>query len=712
MFNHYDIDAFQRLSQKIQALCVNSLAVITAACAQTGAVNAVQQMEAPPAPAISQSQAGDAGWPQEILTDKGTIVIYQPQPEKLEGDRLSARAAIAIERKGGKEPVYGAVWMDSRLETDRSDRTATITEVSITQVRLPENQRKYSSELGALLEKEIPRWDLTISMDRLLTSLDLAETRSEASEKINTDPPRILFSTEPAVLISIDGEPHLQQEEGAKLMRVVNTPFTLLLDPSSKTYYLNADAKAWYQASDILGEWSLAKQVPAKITGRAPKVETETKTQQDDSPAGEPGPPPKIVVATEPTELIVTEGKPEFTPVAGTELLFMSNTESDVLLDVASQQYYVVLAGRWYTAAHLDGKWSYVKGENLPADFAKIPEDSDVATVLYAVPGTELSTEAVLDAHIPQTAKIDRSKATLEVEYDGEPKFEPISGTDMHYAVNTALPVIRADAKYYAVDNGVWFVASRAAGPWQVATSLPVAIYTIEPDSPLYPVTFVRIYKVTPEFVYVGYTPGYTNTYVYESTIVYGTGYRYPGWYGRYYYPRPATWGFSVRWNPWTGWGFGFSYSTGPFTFGIGRGSWYRGGWWGPTRYRSYRQGYRHGHRHGYDAGYRRGARQDLYNNHSQARVARDKRQSNRANVSANRPNNVYTDRKGDVYRKSGQGWQARSNAGWQASKASASRPETLNRSSQARQRGTQRAGAYRQSRGGGGRGGGRRGGP
>ncbi|MDA9981827.1 carbohydrate-binding family V/XII [Gammaproteobacteria bacterium] len=695
-----------------------ALVLIIAACAQTGGTTAEQRMEAPPAPAMSGMDSTDEGWPREIITAKGTIVIYQPQPEKLAGDRLSARAAIAIELKGGKEPVYGAVWMDSRLETDRSDRTATITEISVTQMRLPEKYREHTEDLGALLETEIPKWNLPISLDRLLTSLDLAQTRSEASQKIITDPPRILFSTEPAVLISIDGEPRLQQEDGSALMRVINTPFTLLLDPSSNTYYLNADAEAWYQSGDILGEWSLAKQVPAEVAKRAPKVETEAKTQQDngqkngqgDGRAGEPGPPSRIVIATEPTELIVTEGKPEFTPVAGTELLFMSNTDSDVLLDVASQQYYVVLAGRWYISSQLDGKWSYVKGGNLPADFANIPEDSDVATVLYAVPGTELSKEAVLDAHIPQTAKIDRNRATLEVEYDGEPKFESIAGIGLHYAVNAALPVIRADAKYYAVDNGVWFVASKATGPWQVATSVPVAIYTIEPDSPLYPVTFVRIYKVTPEFVYVGYTPGYTNTYVYESTIVYGTGYWYPGWYGRYYYPRPATWGFGVRWNPWTGWGFGFSYSAGPFTFGIGRGSWYRGGWWGPSRYRGYRQGYRHGYRRGYDAGYHRGTRQNLYNNHGQARVARDQRQSKRANVSANRANNVYTDRKGDVYRKTDQGWQTRSSAAWQASNTGANRPETLNRSSKARQRGTQRAGAYRQSRGRGGRGGGRRG--
>ena len=213
----------------------------------------------------------------------------------------------------------------------------------------------------------------------------------------------------------------------------------------------------------------------------------------------------------------------------------------------------------------MEGPWKYIPGENLPDDLAKIPEDSDMGTVLYAVPGTDVAKEAVLDAQIPQTATVDRKKASLTVEYDGEPQFQPIPTTKMTYAINTATPVIELNGTYYACDEAIWFVANSAKGPWQVATFIPDSIYTIPPESPIYNVTYVKIYDSTPEVVYVGYTPGYTNTYVYNTTIVYGTGYYYSGWYGHYYYPRPATWGFHVRWNPWTGWGIGFSYGYGPF---------------------------------------------------------------------------------------------------------------------------------------------------
>jgi hypothetical protein len=548
-------------------------------------------------------------WPKEINTAKGSVIIYQPQAEKLEGNQLQGRLAVSVELKGAAEPVFGAAWFDARLETDRGNRMATITDLSITRVRFPEQDKTKGKQLKALLEKEIPKWQLPISLDRLTATLEVAEKRTAAAQKINTKPPTILFMAQPAVLISLDGEPRLKKEAGTELMRVINTPFTILFKPSAKTYYLYADKESWYAAADIKGDWAIAKKVPSEITKRAPEEEPDSEKEEAAGGEDVDGPSPKVIVVTEPTELISSKGEPEYTPISGTDLLYMSNTDSDVLLHIDKQDYYVLLAGRWYISKKLQGPWQYVPGEKLPPDFAKIPEDAEMGTVLYAVPGTDEAKDAVLDAQIPQTAAIDRKKAKLAVEYDGDAKFEKIKGTNLKYAVNTATPVILVDKKYYGCDQAVWFVAESPVGPWQVAISVPGVIYTIPTDSPIYNVTFVRIFGYTEDVVYVGYTPGYTHTYVVHTTVVYGTGYYYPYWYGSWYYPRPATWGFHVRYNPWTGWRFGLSYSTGPFRFTIGGGGWYRGGWWGPGRYRGYRRGYRHGYRRGRNTGYRAGYR-------------------------------------------------------------------------------------------------------
>ena len=682
-------------------------------------------------------------WPKEITIPQGKVIIYQPQSETLDGNKLDGRAAVSIEENGSEGPVFGAIWFTARLETDRADRTATLVDVSVTRTRFPERDEEKAEKLKTLLETEMPKWDIVISMERLLTSLDLREQQIRAASQISTEAPDIVFMAEPAVLITLDGEARLKME-GDDLMRVVNTPFTLLLDTKSKTYYLNADATSWYTAKDISGEWTVAGSIPKHVAALAPEPEEIDPEEAADDEDFEPGPPPKVIVRSDPTELISSTGEPEYTPIADTDLLYMSNTESDLFLHLNNQQHYVLLSGRWYAANSLDGPWAYVAGDELPQDFAKIPEDNEMGTVLYAVPGTTLAEEAVLDAQIPQTAAIERSKASLDVEYDGDPEFEEVTETEMTYAVNTATPVVYAEKKYYAVDDAVWFVASSPTGPWAVATAVPDTIYTIPATSPIYHVTYVHIYNSTPEVVYVGYSPGYTGTYVYNTTVVYGTGYYYPGWYRTRYYPRYSTWGFHVRYNPWGGWNFGLSYSTGPFTFYIGRGSWYRGGWWGPGRYRGYRRGYRHGRRSGYRAGYRAGQRnankRNMYNNQrnqSRSTPQSQARNTARSSAGSGRANNVFADKSGNVHRRNDQGgWEQRTQNGWEGgsqqqgkqqaqqrasgsqgqpaqkpasqpssrpSSGGASTNQQLNRSYNDRQRGNQRSNSYNRSRSGGG---------
>ena len=89
---------------------------------------------------------------------------------------------------------------------------------------------------------------------------------------------------------------------------------------------------------------------------------------------------------------------------------------------------------------------------------------------------------------------------------------------------------------FYAVTAGVWFTAARSPAV-AIATSVPPVIYTIPPSSPIYYVTYVRIYEATPQVVYVGYTPGYLGTVVAPyGTVVYGTGYAYSPWIGSVWY--------------------------------------------------------------------------------------------------------------------------------------------------------------------------------
>lgn len=629
------------------------------------------------------------GWPREIPVEGASVLIFQPQSDTFEGNMLSGRAAVSVTTTD-QEPVFGVVWYEARLETDRDTRTATVEDLTVTQVGFPGWEEAHQDSLAQLLEREIPAWELDISMDRLLKDLELAETRRRSAEGLNMDPPVILFSLEPAILITIDGEPRLQQIEGSDLMRVLNTAFTIIFDRNARTYWLAAGEDQWYSAPDYDGPWTLTTQVPSEVAVLAPEPLPDEELPDDELPEGlevdeeaeeeEPGPPPVIVVASEPTELIVIEGQPELTPISGTDLMYVNNSESDVLLDLESADYYVILSGRWFRSESFDGPWVNIPADQLPDRFAEIPFDSDMGHILVSVAGTEQANEAVMENQIPQTAAIKRD-ATIAVEYDGDPQFEPIEGTGMAYAANTGDQVIEVGRDYYAVHEGVWYEADSPEGPWTVATEVPDEIYEIPADSPVYNVTYVEVYQSTPEVVYVGYYPGYTHSYVHNTVIVYGTGWWHPGWVGRWYYPRPATWGFHVRWNPWWGWSFGFSYSTGPFTFYIGRGSWWRGGWWGPSRWRGYHRGfhrgwhrgYRSGFRAGYRAGSAAGRRNNIYNRprNLDRNVPSDRARGDaRGRVAQGRDNNVFSDRDGNVYRDNNGNWEQRTRDGWQGNDA------------------------------------------
>src|SRR5436853_2574116 len=215
---------------------------------------------------------------------------------------------------------------------------------------------------------------------------------------------------------------------------------------------------------------------------------------------------PSVYTSTEPTELLQTQGDPQVAAIEGTQLIYVTNTEYDIFVDTDTQNHDVLISGRWFQSQSLNGPWEYVPGNELPADFAKISPAHSKADVLVSIPGTPQAKEALIANKIPQTTTVTRSAANLTINYDGQPQFKPIENTSLHYAINTPTPVFAVSTNsYYAVQNGVWFVAAAPAGPWIVATSVPAVIYTIPPSSPLHYVTYVKVYGSTPEVVYVGY---------------------------------------------------------------------------------------------------------------------------------------------------------------------------------------------------------------
>ena len=194
------------------------------------------------------------------------------------------------------------------------------------------------------------------------------------------------------------------------------------------------------------------------------------------------------------------------------------------------------------------------------------------------LPGPMLAREALIENAIAQTATIPLANGpTFTARYDGAPRFAPIDGTSLSYAVNAPVPVIQAapDA-YYAVKAGVWFTATAATGPWTIAKSVPDAIYTIPPSSRVFFATFVRIYDATADHVFAGYTPGYLGAMRGSAgTVVYGTGYAYAPYLGAVWVPGPATYGVAAApvYNRYVGYTYGFSMGLATPGFGTTKGA-------------------------------------------------------------------------------------------------------------------------------------------
>src|SRR5262245_14787002 len=90
-------------------------------------------------PAPGRAADPDNTWPREIKTEKGVLTIYQPQPEKFTNNLLQARAALSLIPTGKTTPVFGVMWFNGRVDTDRDAGTSLLRDITVTNTRWPES---------------------------------------------------------------------------------------------------------------------------------------------------------------------------------------------------------------------------------------------------------------------------------------------------------------------------------------------------------------------------------------------------------------------------------------------------------------------------------------------------------------------------------------------------------------------------------------------
>lgn len=187
-----------------------------------------------------------------------------------------------------------------------------------------------------------------------------------------TEPMHIVFSSAPAILLRLSGEPTYEDVAGTELQRLTNVDALVFRDESG-IHYLSIGGQ-WLEASALSGSWSAAGAVPE---GAAAARRAYTAQRPDPLASVQiHGLSPTVYVAEAPAALVITDGEPAYTGVGGTTLRRMQNANATVFQEPTDRELYVHLPAGWYRAWTTNGPWQGVRPSELPADLTRITAQS------------------------------------------------------------------------------------------------------------------------------------------------------------------------------------------------------------------------------------------------------------------------------------------------------------------------------------------------
>src|SRR2546425_7279838 len=103
----------------------------------------------------------------------------------------------------------------------------------------------------------------TTALDRLGAEYAISEAVKKArAVPVKTDPPRIIYSATPALLVLVDGPPVFRPVPGSSVERVINTR-ALILRLGEHVYLYASDH--WYESDSIDDIWNVATNPPAEL---------------------------------------------------------------------------------------------------------------------------------------------------------------------------------------------------------------------------------------------------------------------------------------------------------------------------------------------------------------------------------------------------------------------------------------------------------------
>ena len=237
-------------------------------------------------------------WPKEIpLKTGGKILIYQPQPDELNGNILKGRSAVGGKEKMGDPMVYGAIFFDATFSTDKGTRMATLESVKITNAKMEglEDQAKLQKMIN-LIESEVPKWNFDFSLDQITATM---KRKSGDGEMYNNTPPKIYYRDKPTSLVILDGEPKIKMDKDLDAERVLNSPNLIFKEGSQWNMY---EGGTWYKSSQVTSGWVAERSMSAKVKSINDQIKKQEKEANGGKAPAEKPVVTDIIVSTEPAE--------------------------------------------------------------------------------------------------------------------------------------------------------------------------------------------------------------------------------------------------------------------------------------------------------------------------------------------------------------------------------------------------------------------------
>src|SRR5262245_24408279 len=200
----------QRSRSIVAMMAVMGVIVDPALRVAVAAQAATQPPKRSSAPSATSSAAPvDGGWPRfHNLPSGGSILVYQPQIASWDKQKhMVAFAAVSHRSTTSEKPVMGTIRLESDTQVSVGDRLVRFQPLKISDANFTTLSKDAIREITAQIEQAIPVDERVIALDRVLAGLDKSQIVPKDVEGIKADPPTIFFSTTPAVVMNIDGEP-------------------------------------------------------------------------------------------------------------------------------------------------------------------------------------------------------------------------------------------------------------------------------------------------------------------------------------------------------------------------------------------------------------------------------------------------------------------------------------------------------------------------